>query len=62
MFANQFDSLPVLIKMASKGYRGAHVLGISYELAKSRNLIGSDVTFEQYNQRRLNAEQVEKTL
>lgn len=62
MFHNQHTELGALPKLVRNGSRAAHVLGISYSVAKSRNLIGSKVTFAEYNDRRIKAQQEEYKL
>lgn len=61
-YLNQHQELKPLPKLVTKGSRAAHVLGIAYHIAKSRNLIGSGVTFQQYNERRINSEIEESKL
>lgn len=62
MFAFPNTELKPLPKMVLRGSRAAHVLGIAYNVARSRNLIGSSVSFEDYCARRRKAEQEEAKL
>lgn len=62
MFAFPHSELKPLPKLVLRGSRAAHVLGIAYNVARSRNLIGSGVSFEEYKERRLKAEQEERKL
>ena len=62
MFASPTSELNALPKLVRNGSRAAHVLGISYNVARSRNLIGSNVTFQEYNDRRIKAQQEEYKL
>lgn len=62
MFPTQHSELKPLPKLVRSGSRASHVLGIPYSVARSRNLIGHGVTFEEYCQRRAKAVQDEAKL
>lgn len=62
MFTFPHTELKPLHKMILRGSRAAHVLGIAYNVARSRSLIGSSVSFEEYCERRRKAEQEEVKL